>query len=207
MEWNIQSRAHACQACHRAFAHQEIFHTLLFDQKAGYERLDVCGDCWRSQYSQGALDRKGFVSYWQSNYLVPPASPPDPIQKETAETLVRKLIESGEERYRPAIYVLGAMLERKRVLKVKTQLARAGRRIFVYEHGKSGDLFQIEDPNLQLDQLEGVQHEVLRLLEHGLSQGEPPADSAVPAGAAAASPPSLDAAIEELAASRALSAA
>ena len=75
MEWNIQSRAHACQSCKKQFADKEAFHTMLFDEKAGYNRFDVCQDCWTAQYSQGANDRKGFVSYWQSIYTVPPAAP------------------------------------------------------------------------------------------------------------------------------------
>ena len=168
MEWNIQSRAHACQGCKKPFEDKEAFHTMLFDEKSGYVRFDVCEGCWKDQYSQGAMDRKGFVSYWQSVYMVPPAAPPEPIQKETAETLLRKILETNDPKYGPALYILGAMLERKRILKVKTQLSREGRRVFVYEHAKSGDLFQIEDPNLQLDQLEAVQHEVLHLLQHGL---------------------------------------
>lgn len=169
MEWNIQSRAHACQSCKKQFHDKEPFHTMLFDQKSGYERFDVCENCWSTQFSQGAVDRKGFVSYWQSIYIVPPAAPPDAIQKETAETLLRKLVELNDPKYRPALYILAAMLERKRLLKVKAQLSRDGHRVFVYEHGKSGDLFQVEDPNLQLDQLEGVQHEVLHLLQHGFA--------------------------------------
>ena len=172
MEWNIQSRAHACQACKKQFADKEAFHTMLFDEKAGYERFDVCQDCWNSQYSQGATDRKGFVSYWQSIYTVPPAAPPEAIQKETAETLLRRLLETNESKYGPALYILAAMLERKRILKVKTQLSRDGQRIFMYEHGKTGDLFQIQDPNLQLHQLENVQHEVLHLLQHGLGSSD-----------------------------------
>ncbi len=168
MEWNIQSRAHACQSCKKPFEDKESFHTMLFDEKAGYERFDICENCWKTQYSQGAMDRKGFVSYWQSVYLVPPAAPPEPIQKETAETLMRKVAETRDPKFGPALYILAAMLERKRILKVKTQLSREGRRVFVYEHAKTGDLFQIEDPNLQLDQLEAVQHEVLHLLQHGL---------------------------------------
>ena len=65
------------------------------------------------------------------------------------------------------------MLERKQLLKVKTQHSRDGRLLFVYEQPKTGDIFQIPDPNLQLDQLEQVQHEVLHLLQHGLEgQGD-----------------------------------
>jgi hypothetical protein len=183
MEWNIQSRAHACQSCQQPFADKQIFHTLLFDQKAGYERLDVCENCWRDQFSQGATDRKGFVSHWQSTYLVPPAAAPDPIQKESAEGLLRKLMEQNDPAHMPALYILGAMLERKRLLKVKAQLSQDGNRVFVYEHSKTGELFQIMDPNLQLAQLEAVQHDVIHLLQHGL--GGP---AAAPDVAAAGAP-------------------
>jgi hypothetical protein len=181
MEWNIQSRAHSCQSCQKEFADKESFHTMLFDEKGGYARFDVCQSCWTSQYSQGATDRKGFVSHWQSIYTVPLAAPPEAIQKETAETLLRKLVELNDPKHGPALYILAAMLERKRILKVKTQLSRDGQRVFVYEHGKTGDLFQIQDPNLQLHQLEGVQHEVLHLLQHGLGSSnnemEPPSNT------------------------------
>lgn len=181
MEWNIQARAHACQSCKKPFADKETFHTLLFDQKGGYERLDICQSCWGEQYSQGATEKKGFVSYWQTVYTVPPAAPPEPIQKENAEGLLRKLMEQNDPAYAATLYILAAMLERKRILKVKAQLARDGQRIFVYEHGKSGDLFHIPDPNLQLQQLDEVQREVLHMLQHGLNPPAPASEQALPA--------------------------
>lgn len=168
IDWNIQSRAHACQACGQPFADQAPYHTLLSDVKHGYERVDVCESCWTAQYSHGASDRKGFISHWQGVYALPPAQP-EPIQKETAETLLRKLVEQNDPQHGPACFILAVMLERKRLLKVKTQLHQEGQRIFVYEHARTGDLFTIPDPNLQLNQLEAVQRDVAQLLEHGLN--------------------------------------
>jgi hypothetical protein len=183
-EWNIQSRAHACGACGRSFHDQEHYHTLLFDEKAAFRRLDVCQACWQKQFSDGARDRKGFVSYWQGVYEAP-APAADPIQKENAESLLRKLIELNDPQYVPAAYILAVMLERKRLLKIKEQLHRDGQRVFIYEQPKTGDLFTIVDPNLQLNQLEAVQHDVGALLEHGLN---PPA-AEVPAPEAPSSSP------------------
>lgn len=168
IEWNIQSRAHVCQACHKHFADKEPFHTLLFDHKHTYERLDVCEPCWSAQFSQGATDRKGFVSYWQSVYSAPAPAQEEPIQKENAETLLRKLIDRNDPSHTGALFILAVMLERKRIFKVKAQLNQNGQRAFVYEHARNGDLFTIPDPNLQLDQLEEVQRDVAHLLEHGL---------------------------------------
>ena len=183
IDWNIQARAHTCQACAAHFHDRQAYHTLLFDEKRDYLRLDVCEACWKAQYSQGAGDRKGFISHWQGVYEAPPAAPPDAIQKDTAETLLRKLTELNDPQYRAASYILAVMLERKRLLKIKAQTQQDGQRIFIYEQPKTGDLFTVPDPNLQLDQLEEVQRMVAHLLEHGLN---PPADGTpVPAVAAA----------------------
>jgi hypothetical protein len=173
IDWNIQSRAHVCQACQRHFAERETFHTLLSFQKHAYERFDVCEACWKGQYSQGATDRKGFVSHWQGIYLPPPPAPVEPIQKDTAESLLRKLIELKDPKYSAALFILAVMLERKRLLKVKAQLRENGGRVFVYEHARDGDLFTIPDPDLQLDQLEQVQRDVAQLLERGLELAAP----------------------------------
>src|SRR5208282_4573444 len=91
-----------------------------------------------------------------------PAPAADAIHKDTAETLLRKLIEQNDPRYAPAGYILAVMLERKRV--------------FIYEQPKTGDVFTITDPALRLDQLEEVQRDVAALLEHGLN---PPASPPV----------------------------
>jgi hypothetical protein len=177
-EWNIQSRAHTCEACGKTYADQEPYHTLLFDEKQGFRRSDVCVACWEKQYSEGARERKGFISYWHGVYEAPkPTHEPDAIQKDTAESLLRKLIELNDPRYIPAGYILAVMLERKRLLRVKEQIVRDGHRIFIYEHPKNGDLFTIVDPDLQLNQLEQVQRDVADLLEHGLN---PPTGDAAP---------------------------
>ncbi|HMJ65473.1 MAG TPA: hypothetical protein VK615_08980 [Candidatus Binatia bacterium] len=179
-DWNIQSRAHACQACGKPFTDKQAYHTLLFDEKRDFSRLDVCPDCWQTQFSQGATERKGFVSYWQGTYEAPVAAP-EPIQKENAESLLRKIFELPDTRYAAAGFILAVMLERKRILKVKEQLVRDGQRVFIYEQAKTGDVFTVADPNLQLDQLDDVQREVAQLLEHGLN---PPTDAAAPTVAA-----------------------
>ncbi len=177
-EWNIQSRAHTCAACNKAFRDKEAYHTLLFDEKAQFRRSDICESCWQQQYSQGARERKGFISYWQGVYEAPPA-PTEPIQKQTAESLLRKIIELNDPKYIPAAYILAVMLERKRIFKVKEQTVRDGQRCFIYEQHGTGDVFTILDPNLQLSQLEAVQRDVGALLEHGLNP--PPQE---PAGVA-----------------------
>ena len=168
-EWNIQSRAHACQTCEKHFADKQLYHTLLFDEKSQLRRMDVCDPCWKTQFSEGGTDKKDVISRWHGLYEAPPATPPDAIEKGNAEVLLRKLMELNNPKHGAVCYILAVMLERKRVLKVKEQIIRDGKRTFIYEQPKTGDLFTITDPALHLDQLEQVQRDVAALLEHGLN--------------------------------------
>ena len=175
IEWNIQSRSRLCQSCEKPFADKQSYHTVLIQQKQEYQRLDLCPACWQAQHSEGASERKGFISQWQGVYHAPPVAPPEAIQKESAESLLRKLIEAHDPTHGPVCYILAVMLERKRILKVKEQIKSEAGRVFVYEHAGTGDIFTIADPNLQLDQLEEVQRATAQLLAHGLNP--PPADT------------------------------
>jgi len=190
-EWNIQSRSRHCQACETPFADKQPYHTVLLEEKQEYHRLDICPSCWESQYRDGASERKGFISQWQGIYHAPPAAPVDAIQKESAESLLRKLIEANDPKHGPVCYILAVMLERKRILKVKEQVQGASGRVFIYEHGATGDVFTIADPNLQLNQLEEVQRDTAQLLAHGLNPppAEPTEPAAVEAAPAAAAEP------------------
>ena len=195
-DWNIQSRAHACEVCGQPFADQQPYHTRLFDEPPLLRRADICEPCAKKAGDPRPL--AGFISHWQGTYEAPPDQPVDPIQKDTAETLLHKLVKLNDPRYVPAAFILAVMLERKRLLKVKEQINRDGRRVFIYEHPKTGDVFAITDPDLHLDQLQDVQHDVARLLEHGLNPPAaepvaapeiPPANpDATPAAAAAEEP-------------------
>jgi hypothetical protein len=167
LEWNIQSRGHACFVTGRHFADGEAYFTVLLDQRHGFERLDLSREAWATHGAE-ILARPNFVSHWQGVYHAPPPVPPEAIRKDDAESLLRKLVERRDERHAPACYILAVMLERKRVLRVKQQLRENGRRVFIYEHAKSGDVFAIADPELHLEQLEAVQRDVGQLLEHGL---------------------------------------
>lgn len=191
-EWNIQSRAHSCQVCGRHFSDKQHYHTVLVDLHREVQRQDMCESCWTQNHADGASSRQGFISHWQGVYEAPPPAPPEAIKKENAETLLRRIIESNEPRYAAASYILAVMLERKRILKVKEQFRRENRRVFVYEHPKTADVFTITDPDLQLNQLDEVQRDVAHLLEHGLpgdnvvAPAEPSAETAAPGSDGAA---------------------
>jgi hypothetical protein len=157
-EWAIKHRADACAVTHRPFAPREYFYTLLFHDAGGYRREDLSEEAWRNRNENIQP-----FSFWKSRYDPPPAPLAEPLAKENAEQLFRRLIASDNPPAN-ACYVLAAMLERKRVLKqIKTE-ENTSRRVLIYEHGETGDVFIVPDPRLRLDQLESVQNEIAQLL-------------------------------------------
>ena len=157
-EWTIKHRADACAVTNRPFAPGEYFYTLLFYDADGFRREDLSEEAWRNRNE----NIRPF-SFWKTRYEPLPPPDPEPLGKETAEQLFRRLLTS-ENAPANACYVLAAMLERKRVVKqIETKQTERGR-ILIYEHGATGDVFIVLDPQLRLDELENVQNEVAQLL-------------------------------------------
>ncbi len=159
-EWPIKHRADACARTQRPFQPGEQFYTLLFHEGEGFRREDLSEEAW----NQRNENIRPF-SFWKSRYEPPPAAPPEPLAKENAEDLLRRLLSENNPAHANACYVLAVMLERKRVLKqVKTEQT-GDRPVLIYEHAKTGDVFLVPDARLRLDEIEHVQQEVAELLK------------------------------------------
>lgn len=158
-EWSIQHRAEVCAVTGRAFASGENFYTLLFHDGEGFRRQDLSEQAWQQRN-----ENLQPFSFWRARFEPPPAAPPEPLPKENAEEIFRRLVAAADPANANASYVLAAMLERKRILKQIQTEERDRGRVLIYEHVKTGDVFVVPDPQLHLDQLAGVQAEVARWL-------------------------------------------
>lgn len=167
-DWSIQSRGHHCSATGRQFVEDEIFYTLLFDEKSGYRREDLCEEAFKARPADAPVP----FSFWRTKYTPPAPAAPEPLGKQTAEDLLRAYMagespkpEADERQIAAARYLLGVMLERKRVLKeVEVKRGEDGTLVRVYERAVTGEVFIIPDPELKLDEIERVQMEVADLL-------------------------------------------
>ena len=159
-EWSIQHRAEACAVTGNSFAEGENFYTLLFRDGEGFRRQDLSEEAWQQRN-----ENLQPFSFWRARFEPPPAAPPDPLPKENAEELFRRLVGAANQANANTCYVLAAMLERKKILKqIQTDQNEQGR-VLIYEHAKSGDVFVVPDPQLRLDELDGVQAEVAQLVQ------------------------------------------
>ncbi len=172
-DWNIHPRAALCTSCQTPFVPGMPGHSLLEPTAEGYRRLDLCEAC----FAQLPKDSARFASgAW--TFVVPKAVRPkqkeEPVQRETAEHLLRVLTERGHPADRGVIYVLAILLERnKQFVERQVTTNAEGLPVRLYEQRGSGDLFPIVDPQLTAEDLPAVQQRVLELLE-GPPQTLPP---------------------------------
>ncbi|MDD2598878.1 MAG: hypothetical protein PHO37_06615 [Kiritimatiellae bacterium] len=127
-----------------------------------YERMDCCVRCWDCF----ERDWEPF-SLWDGIYHAPKPAEirKEPVRKDTAETLLRKLIDLEDPAMRNVVYVLAVMLERgKQLIERDTKPHESGGILRIYEDKHSGDTFVVLDPKLHLDKLAIVQQQVVALL-------------------------------------------
>lgn len=168
-DWDIKPRGLACAQCQGAFVDQQPYVSQLTFGAEGYQRRDYCAVCWGK--GDAAVNN---VSVWKSVFHPPPPPPEEPLKKETAESLLRGLIEKNEPEKKNVIFILAVMLERRRLLVERDAQARDdGSTLRVYEHRHTGDTFLITDPNLDLNQLSHVQEEVMAMLGGKSETAEP----------------------------------
>ncbi|HEY2615538.1 MAG TPA: hypothetical protein VGI42_07490 [Chthoniobacterales bacterium] len=160
-DWPIKHRADVCARTQRPFQPGEQFYTLLFHEGEGFRREDLSEEAW----SQRNENIRPF-SFWKTRYEPPPPTAPEPLGKESAEDLLRRLLVENNPANSNACYVLAVMLERKRVLKQIKAEQTGGRPALIYEHAKSGDVFIVPDVRLRMDEIEHVQSEVSELLRN-----------------------------------------
>lgn len=173
--WNIRGRSHVCAHTERPFAEGDTFYTALFEEGPEKElvRRDYSADAWKEL--EGTLTP---FSFWKSTYDPPKTEGRvEVVEKESAEALLRRLVEEDSITTENTRYILAVMLERKKQLRQTGTRETEDATFLVYEHPKSGEVYIIRDPELKLDQLETVQTEVSRLLEQGAA---PPPEPAPP---------------------------
>lgn len=171
-EWNIRPRGHVCSVCAQPLVDKKPCVSVLREAEGAYERLDCHVSCWQST----PRDWEPF-SVWEGEYEAPAPSSAkeEPVKKETAEGLLRRLITLEDPAMQNVVYVLAVMLERgKQLVERDAKPHESGGILRIYEHKKSGDTFVVLDPRLRLDRLGEVQQQVVALLSgtHSLSGGD-----------------------------------
>lgn len=176
-DWDIRPCNSECSGCGKSFDDGELYYSALIHGEEGYCRTDHCVAC----KEKGDVGSSGSHSMWTGTYRPPPPPEAEVLEKHTAESLLRELIEEEDASKGNLIYVLAAMLERKKLLVEKSVTkSEDNTTTIVFEHRKTGESFLVTDPHLRLNELEHVQTEVAELLGGGRRPGASEHESSEP---------------------------
>ena len=191
-DWKISRRGNKCSHSNVKFADGETFYTCIFDdpKSEGFLRKDFSENSWDEL--AGTLNP---FSFWKSTCKYPQEEEsPEILENESAESMLRRMIEDNEASTENARYILALMLERKKTLFPVGVKETESNRLLLYEHRATGDVLIIRDPLLKLDEVEKVQVEVSQLLDPDKSgkEGSHPDQEQSNADESSPEPPSAD---------------
>ncbi len=173
LDWKIRSRNPKCEHSGKDFVDGEEFYTCIFEgtEEEGFIRRDYSASVWDEV--KNTLNPKPF-SRWKSVFELPVVeSETDAIQDNSAEGMLRRMLDEDDPATENTRYILALMLERKKTLLPVDVKETEVRRLLFYEHKDSGDVFIVADPQLKLDEIESIQAEVTFLLNQEGDEGEP----------------------------------
>ncbi|MEI6492154.1 MAG: hypothetical protein WCO94_06375 [Verrucomicrobiota bacterium] len=155
-DWEIKSRAHVCARTGAEFLPGETFFTLLIREGDGFRREDISEAAWETRN-----DNIQPFSFWRSKYEPPEPPRLEPLPRDDAESLLRRLVAENNPAYSNVRFILALMLERKRILR---PVESRDDDMLVYEHAATGETIVLANPRLNFDQIPAVQKEVSALL-------------------------------------------
>lgn len=161
--WHLRSRSRECAATGTPFEEGQPIVTALFPdpESSGYLRKDFCQEAW------DGIDQENEqpFSSWRTKFQpVHVEVDTRAVTKQSAEELLRSLVEEDQEHTENTRYILAVMLERQKLLRETDTQPTSGGILRIYEHRKTGEVYIVKDPNIPLDEVEKVQEEVFALL-------------------------------------------
>lgn len=161
--WHVRNRSRECSITQTPFTEDQPIVTALFPdpESSGYVRKDFCESAWAERSAEDEVP----FSYWRTKFHSTISNESQPVvTKQSAEELLKQLVEEDLEHTENTRYILAVMLERQKTLReTDTQPTPTGI-LRIYEHRKTGEVFIVKDPNIPLDEVEKIQLEVMELL-------------------------------------------
>jgi len=153
--WEVKARAHTCFATKEPFMDGQTIISRLIPTVDGLVREDY-------EQSQWDEEKESLAKFfWKTTYHPPTPKEEAPFKEENAAEALVDLMAENDPANTNTIFILAAMLERKRLwIEQGTQRDDDGRRIRIYEQKDSGETYFIVDPEISLEDLVELQDEV-----------------------------------------------
>ena len=160
--WKLPAGADLCACCERPLAEGELVTVCLRFAEGGPYREDRCEAC-------GGVVEGGDVVFWRSRRPEQGGRRPV-VDYELLHEIFDVLRARTDVSSRRLAYLVGLVLVRKKVLRLRTFEVRAGREVMVVSRGKDGPPFEVPAPPLTAEDMVEVRDQLARLLRADLSE-------------------------------------
>jgi hypothetical protein len=166
MDWEIGSSSLACAGCNKPFVEEQEIFSALYDGRPTFARRDYCSECWPRQ------DRRPVFSHWRTRLPKRDAPVRRFVDDEVVLDFFKRLEGSPEPAKIGFRYVLGLLLMRKKVLKLKEfrraeapigQAQGKGAALILHDRLRDCD-YEVADPNLTEEQIRQMTGEINQIL-------------------------------------------
>jgi len=162
--YHFSRRLNRCAVTDIPFEDGQVIYTAIFFgfKEEGYLRKDYSTEGWNNRPDEDQLPFSSWKSKWKKTAKV---ESDQRLEKNNAESLLHRLSADDKPETETTRYILALMLERSKVIaeessqNIKEGILRA------YRHKKSDELFLVKDPQLSLDEIVGLQEEVIGMLD------------------------------------------
>jgi hypothetical protein len=156
-DYQIQNSSRRCAITGRELKPGERYYGVLLDEGGRFTRKDYSLDAW-----QGPPD--GALGFWQGRLATGQAPKRPPIDDELLLECFHRLEGDLEPSRLGFRYVLALLLVRRRRLVMEESSQQGARDVLTLRCRRTGERYQVIDPGLSDEELEGVQDDVFRAI-------------------------------------------
>ena len=160
--YDIGRSAAACGKCATVLTPGTKIAAVLRETPTGFERIDVCLDCWPKK------DRTGLLAFWLTTVHQPEAKKKVFVDDEVLAELFTRLQDVAEPAKQNFRFVLGLILMRKRILSYESSRAVEGSDVWTVKLRGRDDRFDLLNPHLTEPQVAEVSQQLGTILNEEL---------------------------------------
>jgi len=154
-EWIIQPSTGQCTSCNKAFAEKEDFYSALYDRNSEFMRQDFCVPCWEKWQDTP-------YSFWKTQ------KPETREEKRIIDNaslleLFHKLDQEDKLRKRQFRYLLGLLLVRRKVFRMRDVERGSGPEVMELVDAKTKEVYRLERPSMAGETLQDLTKEIDKL--------------------------------------------
>jgi hypothetical protein len=161
-EYEVARPRGHCALCQTPIEPQQSLMAALRETPAGFERLDICPNCWPN------FDRAQLVGFWRTTMPRADQKKKLFVDDEVLCQLFERLAQTTEPAKLNFRFVLGLILMRKRLILYEGTKIENGNEIWTVRFKGKEDQMDLLNPKLEESQIQDVSNQLSEILSEEL---------------------------------------